>query len=104
MRDAVQKIIETEGEAKLIVEAARAEADRILSEAQRKGQELVERARYEALAEAEKIEGAARESAERDKQDRLTRAAEEIERQIDIEAATRQWAVEEVVRCVCGQK
>jgi vacuolar-type H+-ATPase subunit H len=103
MRDVMQKVIATEGEAKLIVEAARAEADRISSDSQKKGQEIVERARHEALTEAGKIVEAAVESAERDKQDRLTQAAAEIEQQIQIEATTRKWAVEEVVRCVCRQ-
>jgi vacuolar-type H+-ATPase subunit H len=103
MRDVVQKILETEGEARQLVETARTEADRISSDARKKGQEIVEQARHEALLEAEKIVEAAVESAEREKQDRLSRAAAEIESQVRIEATTRQWAVDEVVRCVCGQ-
>lgn len=101
MRDVIQKIMATEGEAKLIVEAARAEADRILSEVQKKGQDIVDRARQEALVEAEKIVVAAVEAAEQEKRNRLALAVAEIESQIRLEPATRQEAVEEVVRCVC---
>jgi vacuolar-type H+-ATPase subunit H len=43
MRDVIQKIIATESEARLTVEAARAEADRISSDAQKKGHDVVER-------------------------------------------------------------
>lgn len=101
MREVIQKIIATEGEAKLIVEAARAEAARISSDAQKKGQEIFERVRHEAIVEGEKVVEAAVEAAEREKQDRLTRAAAEIESQIGLEPAIRQWAVEEIIRSVC---
>jgi vacuolar-type H+-ATPase subunit H len=100
MRDVIQKIIATENEAKLIVEAARAEADRILSEAQRKAHDPIERARQETLIEAERIVEAAVEAAEREKQHRLVDAANEIESQIQLEPATKKWAVEGVVQCV----
>ena len=103
MRDVVQKIIATEGEARLAVEAARAEADRIMSDAQKKGHDMVEQARQEALIEAKKIVDTAIEAAEREKQHRLADAAAEIEAQIRLEPAMRKWAVEEVVRCVCKQ-
>jgi len=101
MRDVIQKIIATESEAKLTVEAARAEADRILSDAQKKGHDVVEQARQGALIEAERIVNAAVEEAELEKQYRLTNAAAEIESQIQLEPASRKKAVEGVVRCVC---
>ena len=103
MRDVIQKIISTESEAKLAVEEARAEAERIISDAQRRGGNLVEQARQEALAEAKKIVDASVEEAERNKQYQLAQAAIEIEEQIRLDPATRQWAVEGVVRCVCKQ-
>jgi len=103
MRDVIQKIIATESEAKLIVEAARAEADSILSNAQKKGHDVVEQARQETLIEADKILEAAVKAAEQEKQRRLTDAVVEIESQIRLEPATREWAVEEVMRCVCRQ-
>jgi len=43
------------------------------------------------------------ESAEQIKQKRLTEAAAEIDSQIQLEPASRKWAIEEVVRCVCKQ-
>ena len=103
MRDVVQKIIATENEAKLIVEAARAEADRILSEVQQNGRDVIERARQEALIEAGKTLETAVETAGREKQHRLADAAAEIERQIQLDPANRKSAVEGVVRCVCKQ-
>jgi vacuolar-type H+-ATPase subunit H len=102
MRDVIQKIIATENEAKLLVEKANAEADRILSDAQKKGQSMVDRAREEALFEAERIMEAAIEGAEREKQDRLAQIAAEIERDIQLDQERRESVVEGVVRCVCG--
>ena len=48
MREVIQEIIATESEAKALVEMARAEAERILSDARKKGQDMVERARQDA--------------------------------------------------------
>ena len=104
MREIVQKIITTESEAKRTVEAARAEADRISSSAQKEGRDVVERALQEALSEAGKIVEAAVEEAEREKQRRLADAAVEIENQIQLEPANREKAAEGVVRCVCMQQ
>jgi vacuolar-type H+-ATPase subunit H len=101
MRDVIQKIISTESEAKLAIDAARTEAEHITSNAQKKGHDLVERARQEALIEAKKIVAASVEAAEQKKQYQLTHAAAEIENQIQLAPATRQWAVEGIVRCVC---
>jgi vacuolar-type H+-ATPase subunit H len=103
MRDVIQKIIAAENEAKLIVETAKAEADRILSDAQKKGQDMVDRAREEAFAEAERIVEAAIEGAEREKRDRLTQIAAEIERDVQLDQERRESVVEGVIRCVCGQ-
>jgi len=101
MRDVIQKIIATESEAKLTVEEARAEADRISSDAQKKGHDVVEQARQEALIEAGRIVDDAVEAAELEKQYRLTDAAAEIESQIQLDPASRKKAAEAVVRCVC---
>ncbi len=103
MRDVIQKIIATESEAKLIVEAARAEADQILSEAQKKGRDVVDQARQEAIVEAGKILEKAVETAQREKQNRLADAAAGIENQIQLDPVSRKSVVEKVVRCVCKQ-
>jgi vacuolar-type H+-ATPase subunit H len=102
MRDVIQQIIATESEAKTAVETARVEADRILSDARKKGQNILERARQEAAVEAETIVKTAVEAAEREKKKRLTHAVAEIEKQIHLDQNSRQLAVKGVVQCVCG--
>ena len=102
MRDVIQKIIATENEGKTLVERARAEADRILSDARKEGQDIIERARRGARAETEKIVEAAVEEAEREKKNRLAHAAAEIESEIQLDRNASQQAAEGVVRCVCG--
>ena len=103
MRDIIQKIISTESEARLVVESAQVEADRILSEAKKKGHDIIEQARANALVESDGIiEKAARE-AEKEKQLRLAETIAETERQIRLEPTTMQWAVEGVIRCICGK-
>jgi vacuolar-type H+-ATPase subunit H len=101
MRDVIQKIVGTENEARLTVEAARTEADRIVSDAQKKGQEIVERARQEAFVEAQRIIETAVEKAGHEKESRLADAVVKVESQIQLEPASRKSAIEEVVRCVC---
>jgi vacuolar-type H+-ATPase subunit H len=101
MQDIIQKIVATEDEAKTTVEAARTEADRIVSDAQKKGQEIVDRARQEAFIEAERIIKAAVEKAEQEKETLLADAVAKVESQIQLEPASRKSAIEEVVRCVC---
>lgn len=103
MRDVIQKVIAAENEAKLTTEKAKAEAGQILSDAQKAGHDLLERTRQEAVTEAQKIVDAAIGEAGRKKQQQLARAAVEIESQIQLDPATRQWAVEGIVRCVCKQ-
>ena len=103
MREVIEKIIATEGEAKLIVESAKTEADRMLAEAREKGRDIVEKARQEALVEAGKLMEAAVESAEQEKVRRLADAAVEVQKQIQLDEVTKKSAVEGVVRCVCKQ-
>ena len=55
MRDVIQKIISVENEANVTIQDARAEAERITSDARKKGNDLIENARQEALTEAKKI-------------------------------------------------
>ena len=59
MREVIKNVIATEAEARGMVAAARAEADRIASDAQQRSQELVAQARLEARAEAERMVEAA---------------------------------------------
>lgn len=103
MRDVIQKVMATEIEAKHIVELAKAESDRILSDAQKKGEEIVAQARQEARVEAERIVATAIEAAEQEKQESLARITAEIESQVRLEQTDRQRVVGEVVRCLCKQ-
>ena len=98
MRDIIQKIIATESEARLVVESAKAEADRILSDAQKRGNDLVEQARAKALLESDEIIEAAAREAEKEKQLRLAETIAEIERQIRLEPTTMERTVEGVIR------
>jgi vacuolar-type H+-ATPase subunit H len=103
MRDVIEKIIVTESEAKQTVEEAKAEANRIMADARKKGRDMIERARQEAITEAGGIVEEAVAAAEREKQERLTRAAADIESEIQLVPAAKKWAVEGVVRCVCKE-
>ena len=102
MREVIEKIIVTENEAKAIVEAAGAEAERVLSDARKRASEIVERARLEARTEAARIVREAVEAAEEEKKVFLSQAASRIESGIDVDEAARERAVQAVVRCVCG--
>lgn len=103
MQDVIQRIIAADSEARRIVESAKDEADRILSDAQKKGRDIVEQARARALLESEAIMTAAAKKAEQEKQLRLAEAVIEIEKQIRLEPRTKKWAIEGVIRCVCRQ-
>ena len=104
MRDVIQKVIAAEGEAKLIVKAARKEGDCILTDARTQAQDLMDQARKEARLEAERMLEAAEQEANQEKQERLTRAAAEIQTQIRLEEPIMQRAVGIVVRCVCRSR
>ncbi|HNY71105.1 MAG: hypothetical protein WBJ54_06085 [Syntrophorhabdus sp.] len=103
MRDVIQKIISVENEANVTIQDARAEAERITSDARKKSNDLIENARQEALTEAKKIIDALIQDAEKEKQQQLASAAIEIEKRVRLDPAIREWAVEGVVRCVCKQ-
>ncbi len=85
-----------------MVQTARAEAERILAEARKNGQEMVEQAGHEARVEAEKIVNAAVEEAEAEKEANLAVIRAEIENSIHLDPESSRQAVEGVVRCVCG--
>jgi len=102
MRDVIQKVIETETEAKRIVQAARAEAEQIMSAAQKQARDLVTQARQEARMATEKMLLAAMQEAEQEKKERLARAAAEILTQVCLDDATVQRAAAAAARCVRG--
>lgn len=103
MREVIKSVIAIEAEARGMVAAARVEADRIASDAQKRSQDMVGHARLEARVEAERLVEAAVSEAEREKQECLARATLEIEMQVRLEQTNRHRAVAGAVRCVCGQ-
>jgi len=103
MREVIKNVIAAEAEARGMVAAARAEADRIASDAQKRSQDMVAYARLEARVEAERLVEVAGRDAGREKQERLARATVEIETQVRLEQTNRHRAVVGAVRCVCGQ-
>lgn len=103
MREVIKNVIATEAEAKGMVAAARAEADRIASDTQKRSQDVVGHARLEARVEAERLVEAAGREAERERKVCLARATLEIETQVLLAETDRQRAVAGAVRCVCGQ-
>jgi vacuolar-type H+-ATPase subunit H len=103
VREVIRKVIEAEGEAKRLVEAAKVQAEGIVSKMRTQCQDLLLRADGQGRAEARKIIESAVREAEQEKQERLRQAVIELDTQLRIDAATVQCAVDGVVRCVCRQ-
>lgn len=101
MRDVIQKIIVTETEAKQLVETAKAERDRILSDAQKKTDGIMRQTLQDIRAETERIMAAALEEGEREKQEKLAGIISEIENQIRIDETLKELVVEKIIRSVC---
>jgi vacuolar-type H+-ATPase subunit H len=102
MHEVIQKVIATEAEAKRMVQSAKSEAERILSEAQNRAREITMVAVQDAQVESERILAEAMKATDRDKQTRLAVVAGEIEKQFHLDETAKQLAVAAVVRCVCG--
>lgn len=102
MHAVIQDLIEAEGQARGVVEAARAEADRLVAEAEHRARERLAQTRRDSTAEAAGAVAAAIEAAEREKTLRLDQAAADIERRFQLDDATRERLADAVVRCICG--
>lgn len=102
MRDVIQKIVATENQAKRIVEEGRAQADRILFESRKQAQDITAKAYQDAGREAQEIIADAVRAAEDHKRETLARASDAIEREILIDAASRQALIKEIIWHVCG--
>ena len=87
-----------------MVQAAQSEAERILLEARKHAQELVETARLATRLEAEKMLATALQTAEADKKKRLAHADIDFEMQVCVDEAVVRQTAEAVVRCVCGYR
>jgi vacuolar-type H+-ATPase subunit H len=104
MRDVIQKVIATETEAKQRVQSARVEAERMVTGAWKRAQELVVSAQLAARLEAEKLLATALQTAEAEKKERLAHAATEIETRVSVDEATVRQAAKAATRCVCGSR
>jgi vacuolar-type H+-ATPase subunit H len=104
MRDVIQKVIAIETTAKQIVEAAKAEAEQILSDAHREAQDTMTRTLRDAHLESDRIIADATHEAEREKKENLSRITAEIESEVRLDQTAMQRVIEEVVRCVRGQR
>jgi vacuolar-type H+-ATPase subunit H len=103
MHDVVRLVLDAEAESKRVLDEAEVEAERLATEARRKAQEIVRAARHQTAEDAETIIQTAEESARREKQERLTRAATEIESTVRLDGAAVQRLVDAVVRSVIGE-
>ena len=103
MREMVQQVLATEQEANRMVEAAKAEAERDLSEVRKKAQELIMRTRQAAREEAASLVEGAVGAAQQAKQERLAQLANEIKAEVQLDENTRQQAVAGIVRFVSGE-
>ncbi len=102
MREVIQKVIATEGEARQLAQAARAEAERLVAQARQQARDLTEQAGRAAKLEAETLLAAAEAEAAREKTERLALATAEIETNIRLDETMARLAVAAAVRCVCA--
>ena len=103
MRDVIQKVLETEREAKSLVETAKADAEDVLAKARQRAREMLAQAQQNTQAEARRMVEEAMEAAKREKQENLVRSTAAIKTEIHLDQALLQRTVQGVVRCVCGK-
>lgn len=103
MRDVIQKMLVAEAEAKRIVAQAEGEAERTRAEARRQAQQLADQVRDETRAEVDAAIEEAVQQADRERQQRLAKAAGNIEADLRLDEKRQADAVEVVVRCVRGR-
>ena len=100
MRDAIERLLEVEEQAKRIVAQAEEEAARILAEAHRRGEQVQEEAAAAARLEAEGIIRAAREQAEQSRKEMLQAAAQDSPGDGQLDVAKARKAVDRIARVV----
>lgn len=102
MRDVIQGVIEAEGEARRIVEAAHQEKERLIGAAQSQALATLARARVETRVEAEKIIESNVQQGQAEKKRRLEKAEFEIRATMQLDDLTRDQIVDAVVQCIYG--
>jgi vacuolar-type H+-ATPase subunit H len=104
MQDVVGIVLQAEAEAKRILEEAEAEAERLTSEARSRAHEIVQMRRREAAEEADAIVKSAEQDAQGEREERLARAAVEIEAAVQLDPSAARQLVDAVLSCVGGTK
>ncbi len=102
MQDVIHRMMEAESEAKLILQTAQAEAERLLGAARQQAKANEEQARTEIRQTADTLIEEAVQSAEDEKAVQLARAVQEMDSSVRIDHAVRRQAVNAVVDCVAG--
>lgn len=95
--------MEAEREAQAMVEAARKEAEHLVTDAQRAAREVVARGKQEAASLKQTRLQSALEAVEAERANRLAKAMVAIEQDVAVDEQTRQRLVAAVVRCACGR-
>lgn len=103
MREVIQALLDTEAQARRLVEQARAEADEIVSAARKQVAELEAAATQQIRTEAEQLIDRALESARSEKQTRLAAEAAKIKDEFRLEPAAVDAIVKAAVDCICGK-
>ena len=102
MHDVVKMVIQAEAEAKGILQDAEAQAEGLAADARRRAQEIVKAIRREAAEQTDAMLQAAEQDAQRERQDRLTRASAQIETAVHLDPPTVRALVEAVLCHVHG--
>jgi vacuolar-type H+-ATPase subunit H len=102
MRDVIQGLLETESQAKQMVQSAREEAERLIADAQKRAQGLLAQTRAETRAQAETIVESAVNQAQAEKKQRLEKATEQVGTTVQLDPATKDQIVRAVVDSICG--
>lgn len=85
-----------------MVQAATAEAERLLTEARKQAQDLMERARAESRIEAGQILAKTEEQALLEKAKRVETLTAQINNEVRFDESVTQQVVDAAVRCICG--
>ena len=102
MHEVIQRVLASEAQGKKILAEATAEAERLVANAHAKAQELLAQTRAAARRDAEDIVRGAVKSAERQREQHLTRVAEQLRNQVQLEPDFLEQVVQAAVSCVCG--
>lgn len=102
MRDVIQRVIQVEGEARQLVQAARSESDRLVTDARVTAKRLIEQAKQEAKLESDDLLLAAEAASQNEKAGQLSRVAAEVQKTICLDEATTRAVADAAVRGICG--